>query len=190
MDYQLKQHNRRVCKGHKNEWTSLFFKFRNIFSSIPMKKTLGTLKNKLLTLRRMEEGRWLILKWSAASEPLAWQSSYWCRQQGDESELWGRSAWRPSPQQPSAGEEEEEEAEEEEEEDEGSGQRGRWQWPVSEFEAASPPPPPFSSPPSGAAKAQRGCLQGVHLCTSEHFLLHTCTQRHTHISQVERQISL
>lgn len=73
-------------------------------------------------------------------------------------------------------------------EEEGSGQRGRWQWPVPEFEAASPPPPPtppFSSPPSGAAKAQRGCLQGVHLCTSEHFLLHTCIERHAQISRVE-----
>ena len=73
-------------------------------------------------------------------------------------------------------------------EEEGSGQRGRWQWPVPEFEAASPPPPPtppFSSPPSGAAKAQRGCLQGVHLCTSEHFLLHTCIERQAQISRVE-----
>lgn len=76
----------------------------------------------------MEEGRWLILKWSAASELLAWESSYWCKQQGDESELWGKSAWRPNPQQPSAGDDEEEADEEEEEaEEEGSGQRGRWQ---------------------------------------------------------------
>lgn len=135
-----------------------------------------------LTLRRIEEGRWLMLKWSE-SALRAWQSSLgWWKQQGDEPELWGKSAWRSGPPQPSVGEEEDdEEAEEEEAEEEGSGQSGRWQWPVSDWEVASPPLSPtplFSSPTSGAAKVQRGCLQGVHLCTSEHFLLHTCTQRH------------
>lgn len=108
----------------------------------------------------------------------------WSEQQGGEPELWGRSARSSAPPQSSAGEEEDdddEEAEEEDAEDEGSGQSGRWQWPLSEWEVASPsltPTPLSSSPTSWAAKVQRGCLQGVHLCNSEHFLLHTCIQRH------------
>lgn len=77
------------------------------------------------------------------------------------------------------------------------GQMGWWQWPVSEFEAASPPPsppppaptPPCSSPSLEAAKAQRGCLQGVHLCTSVHFLLQTCTQRYTHKQTMRNQFT-
>lgn len=135
-----------------------------------------------LTLRRIEEGRWLMLKRSK-SALLAWQSLLgWWKQQGDEPELWGKSAWSSALPQPSAGEEnddDEEEAEEEDADEEGTGQRGRWQWPVSEWEVASPPLSPtalFSSPPSGVAKVQRGCLEGVHLCTSAHFLLHTCIQ--------------
>lgn len=123
-----------------------------------------------------------MLKWSE-SALLAWQSSLgWWKQQGGEPELWGRSARSSAPPQPSVGEEDDdEEAEEEDAEDEGSGQSGRWQWPLSEWEVASPPltPTPLSSSPtSGAAKVQRGCLQGVHLCTSEHFLLHTCIKKH------------
>lgn len=72
----------------------------------------------------------------------------------------------------------EEEAEAEAEEEDAD-EEGRGQWPVSEWEVAFPPLSPtalFSSPPSGEAKVQRGCLEGVHLSTSEHFLLHTCMQ--------------